>query len=244
VSANRLTRDEILLDALKMAEVPSLNVLDVSNGNPNTGTINPGAMTIGWLQRGVDLFHGRFPWSAVVEVVIGSFTAHNPIYAVPANFILDVKDGLLVEVNGKMQRVLRKPIQNAISLGYNIPDGVPRIYTFSGTSFVVAPTPAENYPGQLWFYGLPAALTGSTIPRFPSDLVLIEFVRVRAMEWIRAAPPGAALRYAETQVYEIRKSGLGNEPENEDVPLDPHTFGYGSGRGPGDNWGWLGEVGT
>lgn len=245
MAANRRTRDAILLEALKMAEVPSLNVLDVSNGNPHTGVINAAAMTIGWLQDAIDLFHGRFPWAAVAgPPVIGNFTAGSNVYQLPTDFILDVKDGLLVEVNGRMRRVLRKPLQNAIDLGYNIPSGVPRIYTFSGTAFVVAPVPDQDYPGHLWYYRLPPLLVGATIPRFPSDLILIEFVRIRAMEWIRAAPPGAALAYAERQVYELRKSGLGNEPENEDVPLDTRTFIRGAGDTGYGGHDWLGEVGA
>lgn len=227
-----------------MAEVPSLYQLDISNGNPYTGTIKTTALTIGWLQQGIDLFYSRFPWASTISVLQSAFTAHQNFYNLPTNFIMDVRDALLVIVNGKAQRLRRKPLQNAISAGYNLPEGVPRIYTLSATTLLVAPTPDQSYPGHLWYYYLPAALLGSSIPQFPSDLTLIEYVRVRAMEWIRAAPPGSALNYAEIQIGMLIKSGLGYEPENQEVPLDHEVFIPGAGQGWSGSSSWLGEVGT
>jgi hypothetical protein len=244
MAANTRTRDSILLEALKMAEVPSLNQLDVSNGNPHTGTINATAMTIGWLQDALNLFYGRFPWAGVVTSGAVTFTANTNTIALPASFILDLRDGLLITVGSNIRRLRRRGLQNLISYSLNQNAQTPAMYCVQGTNLLVAPTPDIQYSGILWYYALPAALTGSAVPAFPSDLTLIEYVRIKAMEWIRAAPPGAALSYAERQIVELRKSGLAHNPENEDIPFDRNTFIPGSGGGGLGSWAWLGEVGT
>jgi hypothetical protein len=223
-----------------MAEVPSLNVIDVSNGNPFSGTINASAMSIEWLQEILDFFHTIVPWAGIVTSTSVTFTDSTATIALESDFILDVKDGLLITVNSVTRRLRRVGLQNLISMSLNTNEGVPLVYCVQATNFRVTPTPDQTYTGTLWYYARPSALSSSTVPSFPSDLTLIEAVRIRAMEWIRAVPPGTALGYCETQVAKLRKSGLGHEPESMDIPLDPYVYRPQAGE-PG--WAWMGSVG-
>jgi hypothetical protein len=244
VAANRRTRDAILLEALKMAEVPALNQSDVSTGNPYTGTINSTAISLGWLQDYIDLFHARFPWASIVTSTPVSFTAHVNTIPLPADFILDVRDGLLITVGTRVRRIRRRGFQNLLSLSLNQNECDPLAYCVQSSNLLLGPTPDKAYSGLLWYYQLPSTLTGTTVPKFPSDLILIDCVRIRAMEWIRAAAPGSALAYAERQIAELRKSGLGYEPENEDLPFDRNVFLPGAGGDGISSSAWLGEVGS
>lgn len=241
---NRLSRDDILLEALQIAEVPGLNQLDVSNGNPYTGTINSTAITIGWIQQAVDMFHMKFPWAGIVTSTAVTFTTGTPTIALPSDFILDLRDGLLITHSSFTRRVRRRGLQNIISYSLNRNAGRPLLYCIQGTNLLFTPTPDQGYTGTFWYYQRPAALSGATVPVFPSDLVLIEFVRIRCLEWTRALPPGAALQYSELQIRELRKSGLGHEPESDEIPLDGNVFLPGAGGSQTSPWSWLGEVGT
>jgi hypothetical protein len=157
--------------------------------------------------------------------------------------MLDVRDGLLITINSQVRRLRRRGLQNIISYSLNQGEKTPAMYCVQGDSFLVAPTPDITYSGTVWFYQRPTDLEGATVTAFPSDLVLIEYVRIKAMEWIRAAPPGAALGFARREIVELRKSGLGGEPENEDLPLDPHVFVPGSGLSDSSGYyDWMGPA--
>jgi hypothetical protein len=242
MAANVLTRDAILLEALQLADAPSVNVVDVSSGNPHTGTINAGAMSIDWLTNGINYFLSVFPWAATATTGAGNLVAGTATVSLLPNFVLDLKDGLILTVNTKQRRLRRRGLQDLITLGMNQNNGVPRIYTVQGLSIRVAPTPDLNYPYTLWFWERPPSLTGAQVPLFPSDLILVEYVRIKAMEYIRAAPPGAAMQYADRAIAELRKSGLGNETEYDTIPLDPTVFVPGAGDRGWDNNAWMGPV--
>ena len=242
MAANALTRDQILLEALKMAEVPSLNQQDVSNGNPHTGTINVAAMSIGMLQQGLNLFYSQFPWQATATSAAIAFVANVNTVALPARFMLDVRDGVLVTVGVRVRRLRRRGLQNLISYNLNARPGAPVMYCLQADQLLIAPTPDIAYTGTIWFYQRPADLTGSAIPVFPSDLILIEYVRIRALELTRQVPPGSALRYARAEILEMRKGGLAGEPENEDIPFDPTVFIPGAGQGYDGSSSWMGET--
>lgn len=207
-----------------MAYIPDLNRHDRPSG-----TIVSGAYSVGWLNTILNQFYAVFPWAATVTQLLGAFVAHSDAYALPANFILDVKNGLLVKVNDRFQRVFRKPLQDAIDMGYNQNEGIPRIYTFQGDFLRIAPIPDQSYVGHLWYYKRPDALTANQVPVFPSDLILVEYIRIRALEWIRAAPIGSSQQYTEGRIAELIKAGLGNEPEQAAIPLAGDTFLPGAG---------------
>ena len=70
---NRLTRDNILIQALDMADLPELDQHD----RPTAGTIDSGAFSINWFQRCLDEVHQEFPWSGTVTSAGGTISALN-----------------------------------------------------------------------------------------------------------------------------------------------------------------------
>ena len=239
---NRLSRDTILLRALQQADVPTLNLLDVSNANPMTGTILSAAQSIGWLQEIIDWFAAIFPWAQNVTSASANLTAATATIALPTDFILDLRDKMLVTVSTVQRPLRRRGLQSVISSSLNVSNGTPRVYCVHGANLRVAPTPDIAYTGTLWYYQRPAVLAGSDVPFFPSDLVLVEYIRRKALEWIRAIPPGMAQGYAEGEVVKLRKSGLGYEPEEDFIPLDTAYFIPGAGRDAASGWGWMGDL--
>ena len=226
-----------------MAEVPRLNQLCVSDGNPFTGTITDGSIAVTWLQLGINMFYSVFPWASIVDTADVSYVASTNTIALPADFILDFRNGLLLTVGTRTKRLRRRGLQDVLNVSLRTQEGPPQVYGIQGANLLVAPTPDQAYTGTLWYYARPAALTTSVVPQFPSDLVLVEFIRIKAMEFIRAAPPGAAIAYCEQQIVKLRKSGLGHEPESEDIPLDPYTFIPNAGGAGAPGWAWMGNVG-
>jgi len=81
--------------------------------------------------------------------------------------------------------------------------------------------------GELWYYALPAVLEANDIPDFPVDYTLIEYVRIRAGEWINRFVPGTARDFAEKEIGALRQSGLNNEPENDEIPFDGDIYRLG-----------------
>lgn len=224
--------------------MPTLNLLDVSNGNPVTGTVNAAATSAAWLQNIVNYFLSFFPTAANAVSAPVTFAAGSPTVAQPADFILDLRDGLIITVDTTQRRLKRRGLQDLISRSLNQNAGAPAIYAVQGSNLLVAPTPDIAYSGTLWYWQRPAALSGATVPVFPSDLVLVEYVRIMALEWIRALPPNSALTYADAQIAKMRKSGLGFESEHDTIPLDPTVFIPAAGERETGNWWWLGEVGS
>ena len=226
-----------------MADIPSLNVVDVSNGNPLTGTINAINMSGSWLQDMVWWFQAEFPWAQLATTATGAMVAGTATITPPSDFILDLKDGLLVTVNSVQRRMQRVGLQNLISYSLShTTSAAPMVYAVQGATIRMSPTPDQAYTYTLWYYQRQAALTGAAVPTFPSDLVLVEYIRIKALEWIRAVPPGAALGYANSRVTEMRKSGLGYEAESDTIPLDTRSFIPGAGSRGENSTGWMGTI--
>lgn len=222
--------------------MPTLNLLDVSNGNPVTGTINAAATSAAWLQNIVNYFLSFFPTAGNATSTSVTYTAGSTTVAQPADFILDLRDGLIITVNTTQRRLKRRGLQDLIARSLNQNAGAPSAYAVQGANLLVAPTPDITYAGTLWYWQRPAALSGSDVPVFPSDLVLVEYVRIMALEWIRALPPNAALSYADAQIVKMRKAGLGFESEHDTIPMDPTVFIPGAGEREAGSWWWLGEI--
>lgn len=234
---NRRSRDQILIEALDLADLPELDQHD----RPSA-TIVSTAFSIQWLQRCLDVMAQEFPWASEITKTTGNITSLNQDL-VFTDFILDVRDGLYLTVDGSTRRLIRRNFADIMAYQMQNDQGgspvtaIPSLYTFTGTTVRFDITPKQTFPYTLWYYAMPSVLAATTIPPFPTDHAMIEFVFWRAMEWARKAPPGAAMKYLrEVEIAAMRSAGLGQEPESDHVGLDPVQF-HGRGRG---SWGWQG----
>lgn len=230
---NRLNRDQILVRGLDMVDSPSLDTKDRPSG-----AIIAGALSVGWLQDALDLFHNEFPWAGTVKSTAITLDTTG-LVSVPADFILDVRNGITLPAPNQ-RRLARLPLQKLIS--YQLADttaGVPRGYTVTEPDLRIFPMPDKSYSATLWYYALPTVLSANTLPKFPSDWVLVEYVRLRGLEWLQKIAPGSAMAYAREQIAALRKSGLAGEPEDDEIPLDPLRF---RPAGPSAPWDWMGKT--
>ena len=234
---NRRTRDQILIEALDLADLPELDQKD----RPSA-TIVSTAFSIQWLQRCLDVMAQEFPWASEITSTTGNLTALNQDLGL-TDFILDVRGGFLLRDGGSTIPMIRRNFSDIMiyqtknDAGGTPVTARPAFYTFTGTTVRVDITPDKTYPFTLWYYQMPAAAGASTIPSFPSDHCMIEFVFWRAMEWARKAPPGAAMKYLrEVEIAAYRAAGLNQEPEADHIPLDPQQFRGARRRG----WDWQG----
>lgn len=237
---NRLSRDDILIQALDMADLPELDQKD----RPSA-TIVSAAFSINWLQRCLDEMHQEFPWAGNVTSGTGSVSALNTTSFAPADFVLDVRDGLLLDIAGSTRPLIRRNFQDIMAfqaknnMGGTPTKGQPLRYAFRRRTLSLDITPDQSYNYRLWYYQLPATLGGTDIPEFPSDHVLVDFVYMRALEFARKVPQGSAMKYLrEVEIPSLRTAGLGQEPENDHIPLDREQFRGARRR----NWSWLGDV--
>lgn len=221
---NRLSRDQIIIRALDMSDSPSLN----SKCRPN-GTIVDDCMAVGWLQDALDLFHNTFPWAGILTDTPISINTDG-VATLPANFILDVRDGVIIN----KARLGRRSFQRTLDFRVTGQVGDPVIYTVTPPGLRVHPRPRTSTSATLVYYALPNVMEAGSIPSFPSDWVLVEFVRLRAREWLQALAPGSAMEYARKEISALRQTGLANEPEDDRIPLDRESFvRSGGGR---DSW--------
>lgn len=222
---NRLSRDQICLRALDLADVPSLD----TNDRPS-GTLVGGAFTAEWLQEGIDWFYQQVPMAGLFTNIPVTYTQSGQI-TIPSDFLVDLRDGMVITddprwrlVRVSAQEYVQRSILGTASTAPSQPAYYfvqpPLIFFFNRSGI----NPDKSYAGKLYYFQLPAALQGATIPNFPSDLVLVDYVRLKCQEFVRAIPAGSALDYAERHVGKIRKAGLFNEPENDEFPLDPRKF--------------------
>lgn len=244
MAMNRLTRDNILLKGMALADIPSLDAHD----QPTPGTITATAFSIDWLQEALDWFYQQVPMAGILTPVTVTIVASTGSFSLPSDFLLDMRDGIIVTSPEPRKRLIRTAGQEYVSRltmrSSTSATQRPAYYVVLPTSiFCVGPSgqlPDQAYTGQLWYYALPAALASGTIPTMPgADLTLVEFIRMKAMEWARSLPPGSALEYAKARVAEIQKSGLFNEPESDTIPLDTRRFvgGYDT-----NSWDWMGPA--
>ena len=199
------------------------------------GVIEPGALCIGFLQDGLDYWHHRFPWAGALTST--QLVVSGPYIQLPEDFILDMRDGLVIKVtDGGPGRLMRRDVQQIVTIRAEGQSGVPRIYAVADPVISVAPAPNKPYTAWLYYYKLPLVLGPGDKPNFPSDWCLIEYVRLRCEEWVRAQPPGTAMAYAERECTKLLKTGLGREPESTTLRLDPATFGISTQN----RWSWMG----
>lgn len=231
MAMNRLQRDQILIRALDLADSAILD-----NKERPSGTIVSTALSIGWLQEAIDFFHKKFPFSA--DILKASFTlaAGAISFSVPSDFILDFKNGLVLDDN--QGRLIRRSLTYIL----NIPTGStsrgkPAVYSVKGATIETRYEADKEYKGQLYYYALPAALAAATVPTFPDDLILVEYVWLKAQEWHRLIQVGSAFKFADDRIAQLQRSGIGNEAEEDQLDLDP-TF---ASQPDNDPTRWMGK---
>ena len=222
-----------------MADLPELDQHD----RPTAGTIDSGAFSINWFQRCLDEMHQEFPWAGTVTSTTGTVSALNTASAAPADFILDVRDGLMLNVQSTTKSLIRRDFSDIVQFQARNNQGgtpvtsQPALYCFRGRTLSLDITPDQSYTYTLWYYQMPSVLAGSDTPNFPSDHVLVDFVYLRALEWARKVPQGSAMKYLrEVEIPALRTAGLNQEPESDHIPLDRQQF-RGARRRP---WDWMG----
>lgn len=217
-----LTRDQILGRALDMVASPALN-----NNDRPAGTIVGTALTIQWLQDALNLFGDEFPWAQQLTTAAITIPTSG-LVPLPADFILDVRNGVYIAAGtstASARRMIRTSYQKMLSSIVGTPGtGAPSRYTVLPPNIRFWRTPDQSYPAVLAYYARQATLASGSVPIFPSDLPLIEYVRLRGLEWVRAVEMGSALKYAQQQIADLRKAGLGHEPEDDTIPFDPDQF--------------------
>lgn len=238
-AVNRLNRDEILLRALDLADSSVMDQKD----RP-AGVIVPTAFTIPWLQEAVDYFHQRFPFSANIKDIAVTIAANSntlDLSVIASDFILDYKDGLILdEDEGRLRRRALSWILNQV-VGQNASPlrDRPRIYAIRGTTLQFYPSADKQYQARLYYYGIQPLLGDTTVPLFPSDHVLTQYVWLKIQEWHRAAPAGTALKFANEIIADFISQGIGAEAEEDEIQLDPRHFGE---QFRDHHFGWMGKT--
>ena len=139
---NRLSRDNLLIQALDMADQPELDQHD----RPST-TIVSTAFSINWLQRAIDELFQEFPWAGTVASVTGTVSALNTLNLAPSDFILDVRDGFLLDVSGTTKSLIRRNFADIMQFqarnnqGGSPVTSQPALYTFTGRTLRLDITP-------------------------------------------------------------------------------------------------------
>jgi hypothetical protein len=225
-----------------MVQLPNLDTHDIPGG-----VVQQDAFCIQWLQDILDFWYHMVPFSASVTSSTLNVTANVNSVAVPTDFIVDVRNGYLVQTisgdNLSYRRVLRVPLQKWLnrSLMYQRQAATvlyPSFYMIQGSTMKVTPTPTITATGTLWYYQLPPALQADDKPLFPNDYVCIEYIRIRALEWSRIVDPGTAQKFCEKIVGGMKAAGLMNEPEDDEIPFDEQVYSKG-GRYGSNSYSWM-----
>src|SRR5712671_5942079 len=215
----RYVRDELIAIALNMVQLPNLEIHDMPNG-----VVMQDAFCIRWLQDILDFWFHISPFSATVDKVQLNCVANNSEVILPADFIIDVRNGYLVQTiagnKTSYRRLLRLPLQKFINRqiqSQNISSAIPypSFYCIAGDdgveltqyqTMLVVPTPTVATQGQLWYYRLPPVLSARTKPKLPDDYVAIEYLRIRALEWAHIYEPGTAHKFCNKIVADMKSA--------------------------------------
>jgi hypothetical protein len=229
---NRYTRDELIMAALQMADVPSLIPIDMPDG-----VITEDAMSVGWLQEILDFWYTKVPFSCTIKKSTLTIAANSQTLEMPDDFILDVRDGLIVQdtsATDSKTRKYRTPLQDwiTIDLSYQGRTDIKTPYWYTvlydeeldKTIMKTTPVTNEDRSAELWYYQLPPKLGPNQRPRFVSDYIIKEYIRIRALEWCRAYEPGTAQKFCDKLVGGMKAGGLLNEPENTRIPFAHDSF--------------------
>lgn len=250
----RYTRDEILIQGLELAASPTVSQHDIAGG-----VIQENAWCIKWLQNALDMFHRKYPFSSDVQsiamVLPGSsidlmldVQGSNRSMYLPDDWILDVRNGLIVTVSNQSFRLKRQSFQywlnsslamqntNASTLGNG------GIYTIINNRIKIAPTVSSSTSITMWYYALPALTEANEYPPFPDEWSLIEFVHLKAKEWTRAIDVGTAQIYLQRELARFKSEGLLNDTEYESIPIENNQVLLDGSQYNRNNW--MGTIGT
>lgn len=230
---NRLSRDEIIHTALDMADIATLDAKDRPDG-----VLLPKAISINWLQQAMDAFYKRFPFATDVVTTSMLYPANTDrlLWAedttkqMPPDFTLDLRDGLLLQPGPDqiIGRLRQRSIQAYINvqLQYQHYRGqYPVCYAVFGEDHIkVAPVSETTYSLTMWYYRQPPPLTAEQKPQGFDEWCLVEYVRIRALEWIRLLPPDSAKQYLNKELSSLKSIGLLNNSEYEKLPLQNTVF--------------------
>jgi len=235
MSANRHTRDEIINRGLDLADSAALDQHD----RP-AGVVDSGAFSINWLQDVIDMFAKEFPFSATISPTPDTvtFSAGASTFSAPSLMIKDYRNGILLANNaGRLQRKSLDVLLN-VRTGSGA-RGKPLIYALAGSTFHFRPEADVEYTGTLWSYKLPSVLASSTVPDFPDESILVDYIWLKAQEWHRLVQAGTAYNFARDQIKKLIAAGVGNEAEPDDIPYDSDF----AGPFDQDPNAWMGKVG-
>jgi hypothetical protein len=235
---NRLTRDQIILEA-----VNTINTGNFRTANAPNGVVLQTAPAIGWLQNIIDFWHHMVPFSATIKRVRCDAVANQDYILAPTDLIVDVRNGYLVQTipsdaNSLVRRhrvSLQKFINRKLTFQKSTNINYPTYYCLQDYDEVaesqmiqITPTPNIATVGYLYYYAMPPALTAGKRPKVPNDYVCVEYVKIRAMEWLNLYEPGTAQKFCDKIVSGMKAAGLLNEPEDDEVPFDDLTFIHGN----------------
>lgn len=236
---NRYCRDELILKAFDQVQVPNLKVHDAPDG-----TVLPEAFTIGWMQDILDFWYAMVPFSTTVTKTGLNATANTGTITLPDDFILDVRNGYITRLvpdnPNSMQRRHRLPFQKFLrrqlffqgttSCNY------PYFYCVLGHVLHITPIPTIDTLGDIWYYQMPAVLEANDKPVVASDYVLIEYLKIRMLEWVGKYEVGTAQKFCDKILGGMKAAGLLNEPEDDEIPFDEMTYTNHGGRGQPSTW--------
>lgn len=240
--ANRLTRNQVCNRALDLLDSPRLNEID-GRGNPPDRTFALGdtALTVGWLQDALDLAVNLYPLSGNLTSTTVNFVTGTTSYALPSDYIIDYPHGIVIEADGIQQaQMFRRGFNFLLKLRTDSQSRRrPAFYCARNSLLEIRPAPDIAYTGTLYYYALPAVLEANTIPTFPSDFMLVEYVKMRGLEWLRELPPDSANKYLQATMAQLVKAGLGQEAESDQIDVDPVNFP--GDPGFTDQTAWMGQ---
>lgn len=242
---NRYLRDELIKISIDQSQVAQLKQHDCPNG-----VVQPDAFSIQWLQDIIDFWYHMRPFGAGVDDIPLNIPSHTTAIPLPSNFILDVRNGYVrqtTESPYSMGRMIRLPLQKWLNRDLMCQgqlsatsNSVPNFYMVQGSTIKVTPQSSIDRNARLWYYFLPPALNSNDKPLFPNDYVIIEYLKIRALEWCRVYEPGTAQKFCDKIVGGMKAAGLLNEPEDDEIPFD--TLTYKSGYGRNTPYSWMGPV--
>lgn len=244
----RYTRDEIIIQGIELSSSPTLIQHDIPGG-----IVQENAHSIKWLQNALDFFHRKCPFSTDVQSVSVTIQSNSedlvltatPSLYLPADFMLDVRNGIVVESSSGNYRLERKSFQYWLSYRNGLQNATtttPRMYCIINSRIKVAPLLSSPQACTLWYYALPVEIGPEDYPPFPDEWTLIEFIRIKALEWTRSIEVGTAQVYFTKQLAGLRAAGLLNDTEYDIPPLENNqVFPEGPGGVLGRN-AWMGHI--
>jgi hypothetical protein len=244
----RYVRDEILSQGLDLASSPTVDAHDRPGG-----VIQSNAYCIRWLQNALDMFHSRYPFSMDVTSVNMAMIPNEPALRLatdyglylPTDFVLDVRNGLLVNLGSRLARVRQYSFQRWLDISNTYsgnPQTYPLAYTLIKNQIKIAPLVTSTITASLWYYAQPAILEADSVVPFPDEWTLIEFIRLKAREWTNSIDVGIAQQYMQKELGRLRSAGLLHNSEYDSIPLENNQVFTDSMIG--NSYSWMGNYAT